>query len=143
MMTLLEKKLLTLVRVEWWNSLTIEIIKKREMSWMTGSRDEYLCLENLSDSIYELSIRGYEVLGEVNNFMDEDEKISIPEEIDGVEVFYNDGEYIFGETLVMTSDDYGEVRFSDPKDKEVSDWLKSVGWDDDTIKKEIIKLSDR
>jgi len=120
----------------------LEIIEKREMSWMTGSRDEYLCLENLSDSKYELSIRGYEVLGEVRNFMDDDGEISLPNEIDGIEVVSNDGEYIFGGTLVMTSDDYGEVEFSDSQHKDVSDWLEWVNWDSDNIRKEIMKLSE-
>ena len=120
----------------------LEIIEKREMSSMTGSRDEYLCLENLSDSKYELSIRGYEVLGEVRNFMDDDGEISLPDEIDGIEVVSNDGEYIFGGTLVMTSDDYGEVEFSDSQHKDVSDWLEWVNWDSDNIRKEIMKLSE-
>ena len=119
----------------------LEIIEKREMSSMTGSRDEYLCLENLSDSKYELSIRGYEVLGEVRNFMDDDGEISLPDEIDGIEVVSNDGEYIFGGTLVMTSDDYGEVEFTDSQHKDVSDWLEWVNWDSDNIRKEIMKLS--
>jgi hypothetical protein len=51
-------------------------------------------------------------------------------------------EYVVGGDLVLHSDEDGEVKFTDPKHRDVLDWLESVGWDDDTIRKEIINLSE-
>ena len=58
----------------------LEFIDEREQIWMTGSWNEYLCLERLSTTKYQLSIRGYEVLGEVSDYTDEDGKLTLPTE---------------------------------------------------------------
>ena len=120
----------------------LKVINSGEQSTMASTWTEYLCIEKLTKDDFELSIRSYEVLGEAIDYSDEDGEWDLPDEIDGMKVMGLEDEYVVGGNLVLHSDDYGEVKFSDPKHRDVLDWLKSVGWDSDNIKKEIIKLSE-
>ena len=118
----------------------LKVINWGEQSTMASTWTEYLCIERLTKDDFELSIRSYEVLGEAMDYSDDDGNWDLPDEIGGMKVMGLEDEYVVGGNLVLHSEDYGEVKFSDPQDKEVSDWLKSVGWDNDNTRKEIIKL---
>lgn len=120
----------------------LKVINSGEQSTMASAWTEYLCIEKLTKNDFKLSIRSYEVLGQAIDYSDEDGEWDLPDEIDGMKVMGLEDEYVVGGNLVLHSDEDGEVKFTDPKHRDVLDWLESVGWDDDTIRKEIINLSE-
>ena len=62
----------------------IHIIDKSERTNMSGPWTQYLCFRKLSDAKFELSIRGYLILGEIKDYYDEDvASYFVPDEIDG------------------------------------------------------------
>ncbi len=119
----------------------LQIIDEREQSnFASGCWDEYLCLTRVSKEEFELYIGGFQVLGQAEDYFNDDGDFDIPDEIDGVSVIGPKNGSIIGGELVKSDGNYGEVKFSDPKHRDVLDWLKSVGWDNDNTRKEIIKL---
>ncbi len=117
----------------------VQYIDMRQQSSMSSTWDEYLCIERISNKEFELSIRSYEVLGELFEFQDEEG--NLPDEIDGASVVGSWEEFIIGGNLIPRSDEYGEVRFRDFENQDVFDWLGSVDWDSKKIRKELKKLS--
>jgi antitoxin component YwqK of YwqJK toxin-antitoxin module len=125
----------------------VHYIDMRKQSSIVSTWDEYLCVERVSQNTwnakkeFELSIRSYEVLGEIFEFQDEEGNLSLPDEIEGRFVVGSSEEHIIGGNLISRSDEYGEVRFTDFQQKEVSDWLDFLNWNSNKIRKELKKLS--
>ena len=121
----------------------IQILDNREDYGHLDSWTVYLCLEKLTVG-FELTIKAYEIIGETNDYIDEDGEIILPDEIDGQKVSHSEGDSVVGTNLMISSYDDGSVNFTDPNDKKVDDWLKLVSWNDDEIIqkiKEIISYS--
>lgn len=108
----------------------IQIVDTREKSSISGSAwTESLCLKKIDAKNYLLFVGGYEAIGEVSDFYDEEkDETTIPETIDGQRVQGEDGDIIVGESIIQNEDD-GEVMFNDLNDKNLKSWLKSVSWD--------------
>ena len=70
-----------------------------------GTGDEFLCFRIIEGSKYELSVRGYEFLGNVVDFYDDDGEENIPDFIDEKEVIEVLPEYIIGGNLVTYKED--------------------------------------
>jgi antitoxin component YwqK of YwqJK toxin-antitoxin module len=125
----------------------VHYIDMRKQSSIVSTWDEYLCVERVSQNTwnakkeFELSIRSYEVLGEIFEFQDEEGNLNLPDEIEGAVVVGSSEEYIIGGNLIPRSDEYGEVRFTDFQHKEVSDWLDLLNWNSNKIRKELKELS--
>ena len=120
----------------------IQIVASREGSTMASTWSEDLCLKKITNTKFELFIGGYEVVAEESDFFDEETgEEEVPDEIDGFPVRgIEDGYVIGGE--ILKNEDNGEIQFSIFDTKEVSDWLKSVKWDDvDTIQSVKIALA--
>jgi antitoxin component YwqK of YwqJK toxin-antitoxin module len=96
----------------------IHYIDMRKQSSMVSTWEEYLCVERISQKTwnakveFELSIRSYEVLGEIFEFQDEEGNLNLPDEIEGALVVGSSEEYVIGGNLIPHSDEYGEVRFT-------------------------------
>jgi hypothetical protein len=112
----------------------IHIIDKSEESTMTGSWTEYLCLRKVSVEIFELSVRGYMILDEIEKYYDEETDVySYPDEIDGWSVMGTEGVYIIGHNLINQSDNVSPIEFTSVDDPEVIGWLSSPKKYDDKI----------
>ena len=106
-----------------------KIIDTRYGSNISGGYSESLCIQKIDDKNFRLFIGGYEGIGEVSEFYNEEEvEEVIPEIIDGqlVQEVY-DG-IIYGGSIIQNEDN-GEVIFSDTEDKDLNDFLKGVSWD--------------
>jgi hypothetical protein len=111
------------------------VIERREGLSQTG--DDHLCLRKVEGSKYELSIRGYEFLGNIDEFCDDDGEQSIPDTIDGKEVVEVLPEFVVGGNLV-TYNEEEIITFLDPKSTEVSMFLDEhwkIHWDNHKDKK--------
>tara|TARA_B100000315_G_C14007489_1_gene332987 strand:+ start:129 stop:479 length:351 start_codon:yes stop_codon:yes gene_type:complete len=106
---------------------------------MMDGWQEYLCLKRLSTTEYELSVRRYEILGEVFDYTDEGGEVTLPTEIGGGKVLDHDGEYIFGGTLEISEID-GFVKFSRPDQVEIIEWLNKVYWMYDSVLERITEI---
>ena len=120
-----------------------KIIESRTGSSMASSWREYLCVERIGDEEFELTVRGYGIIGEVSEYSDEDGNYELPEEIDGQYVAgVEDGEFIVGGDLVIQSEDDGSARFSNPSQIEVTEWLAQVTWNEKNVLNKLGKLCD-
>jgi hypothetical protein len=109
----------------------VKIVDAREDSTPASSWREYLCVRRLPGGLYELSIRGFEYLGEYNDYADDEG--NIPEAIDGKTVVSVEDGCICGGDLVFINEDYADVvRFRDPGAPTVVAWLKSKRWSVET-----------
>ena len=68
-------------------------LDSREETGSTDTWTEYLCLEKLKKG-FELTIRGYEILGQLSDYTDDDGNEDLPDEIYGEKVSNYDNEYI-------------------------------------------------
>jgi hypothetical protein len=125
----------------------LKILDEREQIHMTASWTEYLCFQRMEDNRFELSIRGYEILGEVREFVmaddnleDDDYEFELPKEIEGQAVAGIEGEYIVGHALVNHSDEHWPISFANPSDGELRDWLDYADWDTEKIRTSLSKL---
>ena len=113
------------------------IVEMRELSTMASSWTEYLCLERTDQQNYTLSVRGYEILGELSDFYDEkigDHKI--PSEINGSEVVRCEDGYIVGGALLIIDDSFSPFRFTVRGPTDMPNWLAQVArWDVSVIPK--------
>ncbi len=125
----------------------VHYIDMRKQSIMASTWEEYLCIERVSQNTrydkkkFELSIRSYEVLGEIVDFQDEEGNLNLPDEIEGKFIVGSWEENVIGGNLIPRSDEYGQVRFTDFQHKDVSDWLDLANWNSNKIRKELKKLS--
>jgi hypothetical protein len=101
------------------------VIESRE-DWL-GTGDEYLCVRETDSLKFELSIRGYEFLGNVVDFCDDEGEENIPDTINGKEVVEVLSEYIIGGELVTYKDEEVLV-FSDVLDPRIPEFLKEHNW---------------
>jgi hypothetical protein len=107
------------------------VLGTEENSSMVSTWKEFVCLQRLSDARFELSVRGYEVLGEASGYRDEETgEYHLPSEIDGSTVVGVEDEYVVGGSLVPHSDDryplvFSSIRNEDDK-SEIQEWLRSV-----------------
>ena len=105
---------------------SIEIIGEFERSTRASTWNEYLCIERRSQTSFLLSVRGYDVLGEVTEYTNDDGKIDLPDTIDGNDVHGIEDMYVVGGYLSPRFDD--DFVFSDPGHDDVDKWLISVDW---------------
>lgn len=113
------------------------IVEMRELSTMASSWTEYLCLERIDEENYTLSVRGYEVLGELIDFYDEDiGDYKVPSEIDGSEVVRCEEGYIVGGELSIVNESYSPFQFNASGPTDMPNWLTHVArWDLSIIQK--------
>ena len=102
-------------------------LDSREETGSTDTWTEYLCLKKLKKG-FELTIRGYEILGQLSDYTDDDGNENLPDEINGEKISNYDNEYIYGSNLVINADDDGSVKFINPNEDDVREWLESVDW---------------
>lgn len=102
-------------------------LDSREETGSTDTWTEYLCLEKLKKG-FELTIRGYDILGQLSDYTDDDGNENLPDEINGEKISNYDNEYIYGSNLVINADDDGSVKFINPNEDDVREWLESVDW---------------
>lgn len=117
-----------------------KILDTRSGSSMSDSYSESLCIERLTIKKYRLFLGGYEFLGEISDFVDEETgEENIPDMIGREKVQDYDSEYIYGGSIVQNEDD-GEAVFQDVNDENVHNWLKDIDWHDTEILSEIAHL---
>jgi hypothetical protein len=116
----------------------LTILDNKDGLSQTG--DEILCFRKLDDSKYELSIRGYEFLGNIDEFCDDEGVESIPKFVDGKEVIEILPEFITGGNLVTYNEDE-IIIFEDPNTLDVRDFLtnKFCFIEETLTKEEILK----
>jgi hypothetical protein len=90
-------------------TLDVRILETIQQSSMASTWTEHLCIHRTPDGKWCLDIRGYEVVGETNEF--EDENGDLPNQIDGKEVVGTEDEYVVVDHLVPHSDSYSEYVF--------------------------------
>ena len=106
----------------------IEIIETIERSTMASTFTESLCLEKINNNQFRLFLGGYEVIGEVSDyFNEEDNEENIPEQIDGQTVQGVEDGYIIGGSILQNEGD-GEVIFSSTTDENFKNWLEGVSF---------------
>ena len=107
----------------------MKILAKRECATLVSIWNEYLCIEQITNNRYQLDIRKYEELAEAWKYYDEGiGDYSLPQIINGKRVAGREDGQIVGGELVDT-EEHGFVRFSDPTDSELAEWLESVDWE--------------
>ena len=114
-------------------------LDSREETGSTDTWTEYLCLEKLKKG-FELTIRGYEILGQLSDYTDDDGNENLPDEINGEKISNYDNEYIYGSNLVINADDDGSVKFINPNEDDVREWLESVDWFGENIISDIEEI---
>lgn len=109
--------------------MPLTIIHSREKATLASSWTEHICLRQLEHGLYELSERKWDVLGEANQYCNEDGELELPETIDGKVVVSVEDGYICGGELLYANDDVMDDRvlFRDLNSPSVTDWLKSKG----------------
>ena len=114
-------------------------LDSREETGSTDTWTEYLCLEKLKKG-FELTIRGYDILGQLSDYTDDDGNENLPDEINGEKISNYDNEYIYGSNLVINADDDGSVKFINPNEDDVREWLESVDWFGENIISDIEEI---
>ncbi len=90
------------------------IIDTVERSSMASNWKEHLCLSRLTDGQWRLDVLGWEALGEVDEYWDEDaDDYVLPDEIDGNEVVGVEDGIIVVANLVPTGNTEAEYQFTD------------------------------
>jgi hypothetical protein len=108
---------------------TIIGIDKREVAAPQDCGDEHLCLRQISETEYELSIREYEILGDISDYCDDDGEENIPDIIDGKKVKLGEGWiFVLGGDLVIQKDHIVPMIFSVPNFNNISDFLDEFDW---------------
>jgi hypothetical protein len=104
---------------------------------MVSSWTEYLCLERADEENYTLSVRGYEVLGELSDFYDEEiGDHRIPSAINGSEVVRCEDGYVLGGKLSITNDALPPFHFKVLGPTHMPNWLTQVArWDVSVVQK--------
>ncbi|MCP4124979.1 MAG: hypothetical protein GY751_24825 [Bacteroidetes bacterium] len=119
----------------------LEILEFDERSSMASSWTEFVCIERITADEFELSIRGYQAIGEISDYWDEEAgEYLLPDKIDGLKVHGTEDEVVVGGNLVLQSDDEGILIFTDPNSGSVTEWLRSVGWESSEIHDAIYKI---
>ncbi len=118
---------------------TIIIDKRETGNYMSGEGwPEYLVLEKLKDRKYKLDIRRDEVIDEAHNYcavnglIDDDGNINPPTQVDGKDVYVEDG-YIYSNDIVQVDYDDAEVTFKISEPDVVLDWFKKGKWNYDQV----------
>lgn len=121
------------------------MLDQRQQSSMVSSWTEYLCLDREADGSYALAVKGYEILGSISEYYNEEtEQYEIPDEIDGESVIGQEDEYIVGGSLQSHSDEIYPLEFAIPKKEEIEEWLSGVAnWDPSIVTKvlEMVTMS--
>ena len=119
-------------------SSEITIIDERRQSGRVSSWNEYLCLQRLSSDEFEISVCGYEVLGERDAYYDEEsDEYKLLETIDGKEVVAIEDEWVVGGNLVNHSDELMPLRFGIEEVDDLIAWLGDANWYSDDIMRKI------
>ena len=101
----------------------------RELDPASEIGSDYLCLRAIDGNKFELSMRGYEHLGNTSDFYDEDtDEEIIPDQIDGKEVVHRESnEYVLGGELVIFSDS-DKMEFEEVQMPGLTKFLDSLSW---------------
>ena len=111
------------------------VIAERESgNYMSGeSWPEYLVLEKLKKGQFRLNTMRNETIEEAhtycseNDLIDNNGNLNLPDQIEGKNVFVNEG-YIYTEDLAGDDDNDPGVIFTSPDQKIVTDWFKGSEW---------------
>lgn len=96
---------------------------------MASSWREYLCVEKVSDQSFQMTIRGYEVIGEASDYYNEEtDEVDLPNFIGNSEVHGTEDEYIVGGELIARVDEEGSDGFSTNGDSNLISWLEDNNW---------------
>lgn len=112
---------------------SIVIISSRTASSPASNWSEYLCLTRNSDRQFELSVRVYEVLGDVADYEQLDDAGNdvvpqLPVSIGGKRIVGVEDDFIIGGELVHRDEDFRDVAAFNSINDEVIGWLRSVEW---------------
>ena len=120
-----------------------KVIDQREEGSMGGGCwQEFLVLEKLGDTEFQLDIRGWEYLGSISEFDFEEDKygeLILPEEVNGKYISSVEEESVYGGELVRSGGEQGEVKFAHPDQGKVISWLKGLHWHDEDVIKALMK----
>jgi len=112
----------------------ITILDERRQSGRVSSWNEYLCLRRLSSNEFEISVCGYEILGERDAYYNEEsDEFELPETIDGKPVVTIEDEWVVGGNLVNHSDELMPLRFMAEEVDGLIVWLKDANWYSDAV----------
>jgi hypothetical protein len=115
------------------------IIDERRQSGRVSSWNEYLCLQRLRINEFEISVCGYEILGERDAYYNEEsDEFDLPETIDGKLVVAIEDEWVVGGSLVNHSDELMPLRFGREEVDGLIVWLKDANWYSDTLLGKVI-----
>ena len=114
------------------------ILDERRQSGRVSSWNEYLCLQRLSSNEFEISVCGYEILGERDAYYNEEnDEFELPETIDGKSVVTIEDEWVVGGNLVNHSDELMPLRFRTEEVADLIVWLKDANWYSDGVMEKI------
>ena len=109
-----------------------------EQSNMAGDTwTEYLCLRRGNDGFWSLDIRGYEVVGEISDYQNEDGEL--PKKIDGKEVIGTEDDFVIVNNLVLQSEAYPVYTFQKFNEKEFDALFgrQSAEWCTEQVKRKV------
>jgi len=120
-----------------------EILAEREASGMTGTWDEFLCVELNDDQSFTIYTGRREVLAEASDFYNEDtEEYEIPEEIDGQAVWGVKDDCIVSESVGDFDD--ATLKLANLDLEVIKAWLVETNWIEDAsaadVKRALVKL---
>ena len=109
------------------------ILSSRVSSSHASSWSEYLCLSPFADGLFELSVRVYEVLGEVSDYEQFDDdgneiKPQLPTFIGGKQIAAIEDGFIVGGELIYLNEDLSDVVVFRRMSDKISTWLISKDW---------------
>tara|TARA_Y100001934_G_C12198695_1_gene700087 strand:- start:609 stop:1022 length:414 start_codon:yes stop_codon:yes gene_type:complete len=107
----------------------LRVIDDRVLDPALEVGSDYLCLRAIDGNKFELSIRGYEHLGNTADFYDEDkDEEIIPDVIDGKAIVREESrEYVLGGNLSVFSES-DKTEFNDLKMPDLVKFLDSLVW---------------
>lgn len=109
----------------------LHILEQKTESTMVSTWTEYLCLQMLADNMFEISMRSYAIIGDLNSYYDEEaDDYVIPDQIDGQKVVGVEDGYIVGGELTEVGDHMSPLEFANVEDEELIDWINANGFDD-------------
>lgn len=108
-------------------------IDSMEQATMVSSWTEYLYMNRISTTEYELVIKGHPPICEAAEYMDDNGEYDLPDEIDGEEVWGVEDEWVLSAGLVE-SELYETVRFQTAEDPQLLRWFDEYGWDIKAVK---------
>ena len=108
---------------------SLVVVDERVLSNPVDCGGEYLCLRRISESKYELSLREYEILGDIRDYCDDNGEENIPDFIDGKKVIHGEGyDLVLGGDLVIQKLHIVPITFFEPNFNDISIFLNEFDW---------------